>query len=205
MRKIIAISTIAFLLTLSTPIQSVAQTLTRDPSETIQQVTEQLLREVGDWKTTGYDETRNVYKITRSIVYPYIDIERMTQLTLGKYWRRISKSQREELQKEFGNLLIRTYARAIVNNTDVTIKYIPMRKPSSPGHSIVRTVIYRDDGAPEIKINYRMYLGSNGWKIYDVIIEGVSLVMSHRSSFSSYIKNEGIDKLIEDLKIKNGM
>jgi len=135
-------------------------------------------------------------------VLPHFNFVRMTRLAVGKNWRQASPPQREALIGEFRTLLVRTYATAFTAYRDQTIKYGPLRMRPEDEDVVVRSQIIQQ-GGPPVAVDYNMEKTAKGWKVYDVTIEGVSLVQNYRSSFNSEVHRGGIDGLINALNSKN--
>ena len=135
-------------------------------------------------------------------VLPHFNFVRMTRLAVGKNWRQAGPQQREALIGEFRTLLVRTYATAFTAYRDQTIKYGPLRMRPEDDDVVVRSQIIQQ-GGPPVAVDYNMEKTAKGWKVYDVTIEGVSLVQNYRSSFNSEVHRGGIDGLINALNSKN--
>ena len=137
-------------------------------------------------------------------VLPYFDFRAMTQLAVGQYWRQASPAQQKALEEAFRTLLVNTYTASL--NVASTGKESVEVKPAEvkPGENdvVVRTVVRTPSRQP-IPVDYRMTKSSDGWKVYDVIVENLSLVTNYRSSFASEIQRSGIDGLIKTLQAKN--
>ena len=136
-------------------------------------------------------------------VLPYFDFRAMTQLAVGKYWREASPTQQKALEDAFRTLLVNTYTASL--NVAATGKEAVEVKPAeSSGKSdvVVRTVV-RTASRQAVPVDYRMTKGADGWKVYDVIVENLSLVTNYRSSFASEIQRSGIDGLLKALENKN--
>ncbi|MBT9567906.1 MAG: ABC transporter substrate-binding protein [Thiobacillus sp.] len=139
-----------------------------------------------------------VHQLVEAKILPNFDFNRMTQLVIGKHWARATAQQKQALVTEFRNLLVRTYSSSLTAFTNQTVEFKPMVVKPDDADVTVRSEIRQPGGQP-IPIDYRMYKTSFGWKIYDVTIDGVSLVTNYRSSFSSTIRQNGIDGLIKTL------
>jgi len=139
-----------------------------------------------------------IYGMIESIVVPHFDFEKITQGALGTYWRQASPTQQRALIDGFKQVLVRTYARSILNYSGQEIRYLPTRPSSSPNMITISTEVRGSGGAP-IPIDYRMYKGGGEWKVYDVVIDNASLVANYRSSFAAEIRQGGIDGLIAKL------
>jgi len=144
-----------------------------------------------------------IYPLVEDLVLPHFDFERMSIWVLGKNWRKADAAQQQQFIKEFRTLLVRTYAKALLEYTDQSINYLPFHAESDARRVTVRTEVSQP-GGPAIPINYSMYLNKAGeWKVYDISVDGVSLVTNYRSSFASEIRSGGIDKLLERLVAMN--
>jgi phospholipid transport system substrate-binding protein len=135
-------------------------------------------------------------------VAPHFDFERMTRLAVGRGWRQATPEQQKALVEQFHNLLIRSYATAYTAYRDIAIDVKPLRMQPGDSDVQVRTELKVPDGQP-ISVDYSMYKSSSDWKIYDVTVEGVSLVTTYRSTFAEEIRQNGIDGLIKSLQAKN--
>lgn len=139
-----------------------------------------------------------VYRLVETKILPVFDFNRMTQLVIGKHWPRATAKQKQDLVTEFRNLMVRTYSSSLMAFNNQTVDFKPLSIKPSDTDVTVRSEIRQPGGQP-IPINYSMYQTSFGWKVYDVTIDGVSLVTNYRSSFSNTIRQSGIDGLINTL------
>ena len=143
-----------------------------------------------------------LYDLVNEIVLPHFDFEKMSNWVLGKNWRTANKEQQQRFTEEFSRLLVRTYSRAIYDNIDQQINFLPMRGEPAEDKVTVRTEVPQAAGFP-IPIDYKMYKKENEWKVYDVVIDAISLVANYRTSFNQEIKKSGIDSLIASLADRN--
>ena len=135
-------------------------------------------------------------------VTPYLDFVGMTKLAVGKNWRKGSDQQKKQLVEEFKGLLLRTYTKALAGYSDQAIKFKPFR----PGKRADRAIVYADilqKNGPLIPMKFRLRQVKEQWLVYDIAIDGISLVTTYRSSFTSQINSSGIDGLIVSLTKKN--
>ncbi|MBI5428920.1 MAG: ABC transporter substrate-binding protein [Nitrosomonadales bacterium] len=135
-------------------------------------------------------------------VLPHFDFERMTQLAVGKYWRTATPEQRQALTREFRNMLVRTYTKVFSVYRDQIIEVKPLKMADDATEVTVQTTISKP-GTPAIPVNYEMRKNADSWKVFDIYIEGVSMVMNYRGTFASQIQESGIDGLIKTLSDKN--
>lgn len=148
-----------------------------------------------------------VLALVEAKVLPHFDFARMTRLALGRYWRQASPAQRDALEHEFRALLVRSYTSAIAPDTyskykDYSVTYLPLHMGPEDTAATVRTRIIRPNAQP-IPVDYEMEKTPDGWKVYDVAVDGVSLVINYRASFAVVIRDHGIDGLIRTLQEKN--
>jgi phospholipid transport system substrate-binding protein len=139
-----------------------------------------------------------VHQLIEAKILPNFDFNRMTQLAVGKHWPSATAQQKQALVTEFRNLLVRTYSGSLAAFTNQTVDFKPLTIRPEDTDVNVRSEIRQPGGQP-IPIDYRMYKIDSGWKVYDVAIDGVSLVTNYRASFSSTIRQSGIDGLISKL------
>lgn len=145
-----------------------------------------------------------IYPLVEDLVLPHFDFARMSQWVLGKHWRTADAGQRERFTAEFRNLLVRTYAKALLEYTDQEVQYLPLQAESESDRVVVRTQIVQKGSPYPIPIFYYMYQPKDGsWKVYDISVDGVSLVANYRSSFASEIRSGSIDQLIAKLVAMN--
>ena len=139
-----------------------------------------------------------VYQLVEAKILPNFDFNRMTQLAVGKNWPRATAQQKQALVTQFRNLLVRTYSASLTAFTNQTVEFRPLTMKPDDTDVTVHSEIRQPGGQP-IPIDYSMYKTSFGWKVYDVTIDGVSLVTNYRASFASTIRQKGIDGLIKTL------
>lgn len=145
---------------------------------------------------------KKVYDLVEVKVLPHFDFDRMTQLAVGRYWQKATPQQKQVLVREFKNLLVRTYSTALTAFTNQTIEFKPATIKPDDTDVTVKTEVKQPGGQP-IPIDYSMYKTDFGWKVYDVAIDGVSLVINYRASFGNTIRQSGIDGLISLLEAKS--
>lgn len=143
-----------------------------------------------------------VYELVEAKVLPHFDFDRMTQLAVGRYWQKATAQQKESLVHEFKNLLVRTYSTSLTAFTNQTVEFKPLALKPEDTDVTVKTEVKQPGGQP-IPIDYSMYKTDIGWKVYDVAIDGVSLVINYRASFGNTIRKSGVDGLIATLQAKS--
>ncbi|HUW51462.1 MAG TPA: ABC transporter substrate-binding protein [Sulfuricella sp.] len=173
------------------------------PDVLVKETAQDVLAIVKKDKDIQAGNKKKIYELVDAKVLPHFDFRRMTMLAVGKDWRQATPAQQESLVREFRTLLVRTYSTSLSAYKNQTIEYKPLRMESGETDVLVKTVVKQPDGQPPIPIDYRLQKTANGWKVYDVIVDNISLVTNYRGSFSSEIRKSGIDSLIKTLIEKN--
>jgi phospholipid transport system substrate-binding protein len=172
------------------------------PDAMVKRVSQEVLQIVRtDPKVQAGDQAR-IREVIESKLLPNFDFERMTALAMGRNWRQASPDQQKQLTQEFRTLLVRTYSGALSQYRDQQMDYKPLRADANATDVTVRTEVVRPGQAP-VQIDYGMTKTPAGWKAYDVVVGGISLVTNYRDEFNEQIKNGGIDGLIKTLASKN--
>ena len=137
------------------------------------------------------------------LIETHTDFELIANLVLGKQWKEATDNQKQQFKTEFRKLLVRTYSRAFMEINNWTINYLPIIPMSDEKKIVIKTQVIQSGQKP-ISIDYKMYSEGEQWKIYDLIIEGVSLVTNYRTIFKNdNEKSKSLDSIIDDLKVKN--
>jgi phospholipid transport system substrate-binding protein len=147
-------------------------------------------------------DQKKIFALAEEKILPNFDFDRVSRMVLGKNWSRASKEQQDAFQKEFRSLMLRTYATALGKYRNQTINYKPLRAEPSDKEVTVKTEIVQPGGQP-IAVDYSLEKTGEAWKVYDIVIEGVSLVTNYRGQFSNEIRQSGMDGLIQKLADKN--
>jgi len=176
----------------------------KTPDQIINETTARMLDALKQERELIRQHPSRVHELANQIIMPHVDFQRMSSWVLGKYWRRATAEQKQQFPTQFRSLILRTYATALSEYTDETINYLPLRATNNATEVTVRTVIERNSG-PGIPVAYRMHKTSENWKVYDIRIDGISLVNNYRRSFSSEIRRHGLDALISKLTAKNSI
>ncbi|NTV95433.1 MAG: ABC transporter substrate-binding protein [Thiobacillus sp.] len=143
-----------------------------------------------------------IYAVVETKVLPHFDFERMTKLAVARNWNTASPEQQSRLVDEFRSLLVRTYAASLSSVAEYKIDFKPLRMAAGDTDVIVNSEVSKP-GAPAITIDYRMEKMGEAWKVYDVLVDGVSLVTVYRNSFNSEVRKGGVDGLIQALNRRN--
>jgi phospholipid transport system substrate-binding protein len=172
------------------------------PEQLIQETSDKVMDEIRINAEQYKTDPQGVYDLVSDVVLPHFDFVAMTDLALGRYKDDVNAEQRPEIVNEFRLLLVRTYSSALLEYNDQALIYLPMEGSEAEGLVTVRTEIEQAGGFP-IPINYVLRKGDDGWKVFDISVDEVSLVTNYRSSFARAIKKNGVDGLIETLRGRN--
>lgn len=147
---------------------------------------------------------RQITEFVDSVIYPHADFDLISTLVLGKQWKEATQTEKEAFKKEFQTLLLRTYARAFVEFKDFSLRFLPVTNDGDDKKVTVKTEVLQP-GLQPIAVNYKMLDEQGQWKVYDILIEGVSLVTNYRTSFKSEIEQSGgsLQKVIDQLAKRN--
>lgn len=172
------------------------------PDALVKKVTEEVLTIVRQDKDIQSGNTRKAIELVEAKVLPHFDFRRMTALAMGRDWNKANAEQKKRLTDEFNVLLVRTYSNALTSYKDQTVRYKPTKLPAGDADVVVKTEILQPGGRP-IQLDYALEKQPDGWKVFDVIVAGVSLVTNYRDTFNQEVRANGVDGLIKMLSDKN--
>ncbi len=174
----------------------------KPPQEVIQDTSAQMLSALRQNYAALKQDSSQIYGLVDQIVLPNFDFELMSRWVLGRAWQQASPDQRRRFTDEFRTLLVRTYAKALLEYANEEVRVLPQPGAADGNDVTVKTEVRLKAGQP-IQINYSMHLGNEAWKVYDVTVDGVSLVTNYRGTFTTQIRDKGLDALITDLQQRN--
>jgi phospholipid transport system substrate-binding protein len=191
------------LLTSFVPVRyAVAGQTEMPPDVQVRAVSDDVIAILRSDKDIQSGNTSKVLALVDEKILPHYNFRRMTMLAVGKDWRNATPEQQDRLTEAFRTLLVRTYSNALTQYRDQVIEFKPLR--ANPGDKIVKvSTEVRQSGSQPINIDYALEKTDQGWKVFDVLVAGVSLVTNYRGSFSDEIRAKGIDGLIATLEAKN--
>jgi phospholipid transport system substrate-binding protein len=173
------------------------------PEALVKQTVEEVLTILRADKQVQAGNIEHIARLMEEKVAPHFDFARMTRLAVGRSWREASTAQRETLIREFRTLLVRSYSAAFTFYRGIAVEYRPFRMREGDQDATVNTVIRLPGGAQPIAVDYDMTLTDGQWKVFDVRIDGASLVINYRNLFAQEIQRGGIEGLIKSLIDKN--
>jgi phospholipid transport system substrate-binding protein len=189
----------ATLLMLLAPALALAQ---EAPDALVKRTTDEVLTIIRADKDLQSGNMSKVVQLAEAKVLPHFDFERMTRLAVGRSWNQASPEQKQALTKEFRTMLVRTYSSSLSQYRNQTIDVKPAKVGPNDKDAIVKTAVVQQ-GGPPIPIDYAMEKMDSGWKVYDVVIDGASLVTTYRGTFNDQVQKGGIDGLLKTLQDRN--
>lgn len=171
----------------------------QSPSQVIQSAADSLLKALDADRQAYRNDPAKVQALVDKYILPHVDTKFAAELVLGRYWKTATPQQRQRFINAFYHSMLNNYGKAIVEFTANTLKVYPTRMRPGDQNATVRTEMSRSNGGP-ISVNYYMHMTPEGWKAWDVVIQGVSYVMSYRQDFGSQIAQQGIDAVINRLE-----
>ncbi|MCW9089362.1 MAG: ABC transporter substrate-binding protein [Gammaproteobacteria bacterium] len=183
------------------------------PEQMLQSVSDKMFKVMEREREALKQEPTKLFALVEEVLLPHVDMEVMSRFVLGKHWRTASATQRERFTEEFKNLLIRFYVSALVENpekidellssTEGLITYLPSNIEAGARKTSVRAEVKMPNGGPKVPVVFSLFLKEGQWLLYDVNVDGISLVTNYRSSFSTEVSRQGLDTLIERLAKRN--
>ena len=173
------------------------------PDALIKNVSDEVLALLKQDKDIRAGNTKKIVGLVEAKVVPHLNFTRMTRLAMGRNWRNASPEQQQQLTEQFRTLLVRTYSTALLNYRDQVIDFKPLRAKPEDTEVTVHSEV-KQPGAQPVAIDYDMEKFPAGWKVYDIRVGGISLVLTYRDTFAAEIRERGVDGLIKSMMTKNG-
>lgn len=191
---------LAFVLSFVFAVPAFAQELS--PEDLVRKVTTDVLDSIKSDKQLQAGDRKKALALAEQKILPLVDFREAAMLAMGKSWYIATPAQQDQVVKEFREMLVRIYSNAIDVYRGQTLKVLPLRMPPGATDVTVRNRYVRV-GAPPVPVEYAMRKTPQGWKIYDIAVEGVSLVLTYRAEFESIVRASGVEGLLKRLAEKN--
>ena len=196
MKKMLALLTVALL-----PAAAAAQNVV-SPDALVKSVTQEVVDLISKDQEIKSGSRAKLVAVIEEKVLPHFNFTAMTALAMGQNWGKASPEQKKQLTEAFKTLLVRTYASALSAYSNQKFDFRPLRAKSTDTDVTVNVRVLQPGGQP-VTLDYSMEKTASGWKVYDVMVGGVSLVANYRTEFANMVRASGIDGLIKDLQAKN--
>jgi phospholipid transport system substrate-binding protein len=172
------------------------------PEELVKKTADEVIAAIKNDKDIQAGDQEKIFALAEEKILPNFNFEKISRMVLGKNWTKATPEQKTAFQAEFRTLLIRTYASALSKYKNQEIEYKPFRMTDGATTASVKTEILQPGGQP-IGVSYTLEKQADAWKVYDIVIEGVSLVTNYRSQFAQEVRTNGLDSLNKKLADKN--
>ena len=172
------------------------------PDALVKKISDEVIEIVKQDNDIQAGDHKKINELVDAKVLPHFNFSRMTALAMGRNWPKANAEQQKILTGEFRTLLVRTYSSALSTYKNQVIEFKPLRAAAGDTDVTVRTQV-KQPGAEAVSIDYGMEKTPAGWKVYDVVVGGVSLVTNYRETFNAEIRDGGVDGLIKSLASKN--
>jgi phospholipid transport system substrate-binding protein len=172
------------------------------PDVMVKNTADEVLTIIRSDKDIQSGNTKKVVELAEAKVLPHFDFGRMTRLAMGRNWNKATDAQKEALVKEFRTLLVRTYSVSLAQYKNQTLETKPLAAGAGDSEVTVKTLVLQPGGQP-IPIDYRMAKTQEGWKVFDIAVEGVSLVTNYRGEFNAQVEKGGVEGLLKTLVERN--
>lgn len=180
---------------------SVATAAPVPPDEVVKTTTERLQKEIALREQEFKADQNKLYAFVEEVIVPKFDTKYIAQLILARHWKSASDDQKKRFQVAFKDMLVHSYANALVEyHTSVKAEWLPLRMAQDATDVTVQSRLVRTNGKPPLPIGFSMRLKDGEWKVYDIVIENLSLITSFRSQINSEIKRTSLDALIQRLE-----
>lgn len=180
-----------------------AQAQTVAPDVLVKTITDDVVATLKKDKDIQAGDAKKAADLIETKIVPHFDFIRMARIAMARNWRSATPEQQKEIASEFKTLLVRTYSSALVNYREHQIDYKPLRAKPEDNEVTVKSDVKPSGSTQPVTIDYELEKTDNGWKIYDVKVDGVSLVTTYRDTFATEVRERGIDGLIKSLATKN--
>ena len=168
----------------------------------VEAVSSQILGEISENRALYSESSKALHDVVGAEILPHFDFEKMSKLVMVRYWRKMTAEQQQCFEREFRGLMVRIYAKALLEYTDQKIRYLPTRVNKNRDRIIVRTKIVQSSGGG-LSMDYHLQLSDGNWKIFDIRVEGISLLKSYKDRFGRQAKAKGVDAVIDELISRN--
>lgn len=178
---------------------------TMPPDQVVQETAKAMFSVINGHKPELKQHPDKLYGLIGNVLLPHFDFDYASRLVLGRYWRTATPAQRKSFEAAFYKFLVHSYADGMLkgNLSERNVEVEPWRGTDSDTRTLIRSKVMRENGAP-VEVDYAMVKTRDGWKAFDVTIEGISYVMNYRNQFGPEIQQNGLDALIKRLNADAG-
>ncbi|HXH55088.1 MAG TPA: ABC transporter substrate-binding protein [Gammaproteobacteria bacterium] len=183
---------------------SVAFSATQDPISTLRTVTENVMRELQTHRQEVRKNSNRLYTLVDHLIIPHIDFPEMARWVVGRSaWKSADDATRSAFIAEFKTMVVRSYARSLLEYTEQKIEFLPLRGGIGDKQRIKVLSLIKENGKDSVHMDYNLIREGDAWKVYDIIVEGVSLTQGYRAQFAEDIKQGGLQAAIDRMHKHN--
>jgi phospholipid transport system substrate-binding protein len=175
----------------------------QSPAAVVEQTIRQILQVIDQNRESLKKDPNGLSELIARVALPHFDLDSIARMVVGRSWRSATPGQRQRFLKEFKTFIINSYTNNLIGYSDNDVKIIPPAGLAPALRFVVVRSLVRRKGKAPVTIDYRMHLKGGDWKVYDVIVDGISLVITYRDSFSEKIQTQGLEALIKELSEHN--
>lgn len=176
-----------------------------DPVAMLQNVTNKVIHELKTHRSEIRKNRSQVVKLAERHILPYVDFAEMGRWVVGRNaWSQTDPETKSAFVHEFKNLVVSSYAGSLLNYTDQEIEYLPLRNDPESEDRIQVSSLIKESGKAPVHLDYRLIRNGDSWKVYDILVEGVSLAQGYRAQFADDVKNGGVAEVVRTLKDRKG-
>ena len=190
-------------LTLMINLAAAVSAATPGAEDVVRSTSNQVIERLAQEKQNLDAHPERLYELIQELVVPHFDFPIMSRWALGKAWNTIDAGSQEQFIVQFRTLLVRTYAKALMEYSDEKVEFLPLESDPNSNLVVIKTQVSGKGSANSTPINYRMHVSGGEWKVIDISVDGVSLIGTYRGSFAAEIRKSGIDSLIQKLTERN--
>jgi len=182
----------------------VMSAMASEPQDMLEKVSDQMISELVANRDKVKQDPQYIINVINMLLVPHFDFDEMSKRVLAVQWRSATDDQKQRFEKEFTQLVVRTYATAFRSYSDEKVQFVSQRTAEGdPNRVEVKCLIKQTNGQQPIPVNYRLINKNNIWKVYDLTVDNVSLISNFRDQFSASINNQGLDAVIADIAKRN--
>jgi phospholipid transport system substrate-binding protein len=174
-----------------------------DPVQLLRGVTSRVIAELKSHREEIKRNRSKVYGLVEHLILPYVDFAEMARWVVGRnVWNQTDPGTKQEFVREFRNLVVSSYAGSLLGYSDQEVVFLPLRGSAENQDRIQVNSLIKDGGKAPLHLDYRLIRQENSWKVYDIIIEGVSLAQGYRAQFADDVRVGGVPQAIRAIKNK---
>jgi phospholipid transport system substrate-binding protein len=177
---------------------------TEDPIQMLKNVTSRTMGALKENRSDLHRHPEKIYDVVNSYILPHVDFTEMARWVVGRNaWQEANEATKREFVGEFRTMVVRTYAQSLLKYTNQTVEFTPLRGSQEGKGRVQVSSFIREPGKKPVRMDYRLLRADGNWKVYDIIIEGVSLMQGYRAQFADDVRHGGLSEVVQKLRSHN--